>query len=35
MAELIAYAILGGVIVLTALILWGFVRLVAWTEAEF
>jgi hypothetical protein len=34
MAELMAYAVLGGVIVVTAVIFWGFVRLVAWTEAE-
>jgi hypothetical protein len=33
MIELIAYAVLGGVIVVTAVILWGFVRLVIWTEA--
>jgi hypothetical protein len=34
MTELIAYGVLGAVIVVTAVILWGFVRLVAWTDAE-
>ena len=33
MIELMAYAVLGGVIVVTAVILWAFVRFVAWTEA--
>jgi hypothetical protein len=34
MAELLAYGILGGVIVATALLLWGFVQLVTWSARE-
>jgi hypothetical protein len=33
MAELVAYAVMGGVILMTALIMWLFVRLVAEPES--
>ena len=32
MVELLAYAVMGGVILVTALIIWLFVRVVAWDE---